>query len=82
MSATEPKRKSKSVPGGLLSHILREPLVHFLAMAGMLFLIQTLFATDERDVIVVDAQTQKFLFKQEEELQLHLQHRRLRNDVL
>ncbi|MBO9449916.1 peptidyl-prolyl cis-trans isomerase [Tropicibacter sp. R16_0] len=70
MSATEPKLKNKSAPGGLMSHILREPLVHFLAMAGVLFLIQALFATDERDIIVVDAQTQKFLFKQEEELQL------------
>lgn len=70
MSATEPKSKNNSAPRGLVSHIVREPLVHFLAMAGVLFLVQALFAADERDVIVVDAQTQQFLFKQEEELQL------------
>ncbi|SPJ28254.1 peptidyl-prolyl cis-trans isomerase [Falsiruegeria mediterranea] len=70
MSATEPKPENTSASRGFLSYFVREPLVHFLALAGLLFLMQGLFATDKRDLIVVDAQTQKFLFEQEEELQL------------
>ncbi|WP_164658473.1 peptidyl-prolyl cis-trans isomerase [Tropicibacter sp. Alg240-R139] len=54
----------------MVARVLREPLVHFLALAGLLFVMQALFATDQRDLIVVDTQTQKFLFDQEEELQL------------
>ena len=68
MSATEPEKPKQG--SGPVSRILREPVVHFLVLAGLLFLVQAVFGPDERDLIVVDAQTQKFLFKQEEELRL------------
>lgn len=82
MSAPEPKPEDTSAPRGFFSYILREPLAHFLVMAGLLFLVQALFAADERDVIVVDAQTQKFLFEQEEELQLRALSEKEKTEII
>ncbi len=50
--------------------VLREPLLHFLILAGLLFVAQAIFASDDRDLIVVDMATQDFLIQQEEDLLL------------
>ncbi|WP_108858558.1 peptidyl-prolyl cis-trans isomerase [Ruegeria sp. Alg231-54] len=50
--------------------IIREPLLHFLVLAALIFACQAIFAQDKRELILVDAATQKFLFDQEEELSL------------
>ena len=55
---------------GVLARLAREPLVHFLLLAGLLFLAQAIFAGDRREVIVVDAAAQQYLFRQQEELLL------------
>ncbi|WP_425046274.1 peptidyl-prolyl cis-trans isomerase [Primorskyibacter sp. S87] len=69
MSASDPAPNTAGVRG-LLGRLIREPVVHFLVLAGLLFAIQALFARDSRDLIVVDAATQEFLFNREEELLL------------
>lgn len=53
-----------------LRRLAAEPLFHFLLIAAGLFLLQALFAGDEREVIVVDTATQAFLLQQQEELLL------------
>lgn len=50
--------------------ILREPLFHFLILAALLFVVQAIFAGDDREEIVVDAPTQEFLLEREQELTL------------
>ena len=54
----------------LLRRFLREPLLHFLVLAAGLFVAQVIIGGDEREVIVVDAEAQKYLFSQEEDLRL------------
>ena len=53
-----------------LSRLVREPLLHFLVLAGLLFAAQAVFVGDTREVIVVDSTAQQFLFEQQEELLL------------
>ena len=55
--------------GGLYG-FLKEPLVHFLALAGLLFVLQALFAGDTREVISVGTDTQEYLFQQRQDLTL------------
>lgn len=69
MSASDTAPNSTDARG-LLGRMIHEPIVHFLVLAGLLFAMQALFARDSRDLIVVDAAMQEFLFKQEEELLL------------
>lgn len=54
----------------LFRRILREPLIHFVALAGMLFTAQAIYAGDNREIIRVDKTTQDFLIKQRGELLL------------
>ena len=65
---------SDTAPGETRRSVLRriagEPLVHFLALAGLLFAVQALFVGDTREVITVDAAAQQFLFDQQEQLLL------------
>ena len=49
---------------------LREPLVHFLGLAALLFVANAWFAGDEREVITVDADTQDYLIEQQQSLLL------------
>ena len=57
--------------GRTLAEILKEePLVHFLGIAALLFVANALFSGDERETITVAADTQAFLFKQQEDLLL------------
>ncbi|MEP2703400.1 MAG: peptidyl-prolyl cis-trans isomerase [Roseibium sp.] len=44
--------------------------MHFLLLAMALFALQAIAGGDEKEIIVVDAATQKYLFKQEEDLRL------------
>ncbi len=69
MSANEPAANGPNTRG-IFAFLIREPLVHFLVLAGLLFVAQALFARDSRDLIVVDAATQEFLFDREEEFLL------------
>lgn len=50
--------------------VRREPLVHFLGIAVLLFVANTVFSGDERETIVVDWSTQQFLIQQQEDLLL------------
>jgi hypothetical protein len=50
--------------------IRREPLVHFVLLAALLFLLDHLFASAQREKILVDRQTAEYLIKQREELEL------------
>ena len=59
---------SKSSPPA--STLLREPLLHFLVLAGLLFLVHSLWTKEEREKIVVDRQTAAFLIQQREDLEL------------
>ena len=50
--------------------LAREPLFHFLILAGLLFVAQALFGETQREEIFVDAQTQRFLVEQDRDLTL------------
>ena len=62
---------SSSTSGtGFLNDILKEPLVHFLVLAALLFVLQAVFTGDTRELISVDADTQEYLFQQRQDLTL------------
>jgi hypothetical protein len=48
----------------------REPLVHFLILAGLLFAFEHFWSARQKERIVVDRQTADFLIQQREELEL------------
>ena len=48
----------------------REPLVHFLVLAGLLFAFEHFWSARQKERIVVDRQTAEFLIQQREELEL------------
>ena len=50
----------------------REPLVHFVVAAGLLFLVSALWSGDAREVIRVDKATRDFLINQRAELLLQI----------
>lgn len=50
------------------SFLKREPLVHFLALAALLFLANAIFSRDDREVIRVDIATQEYLIDQRQDL--------------
>lgn len=66
----QPANPDQSSRRGLLAGLARDPLLHFLLLAVGLFALQWSVGEDERERIVVDAQAQAYLFKQEEELRL------------
>lgn len=53
-----------------LKRVVREPLIHFLALAAGIFALQFIVGADDREVIVVDQATRDYLIEQREELQL------------
>ncbi len=55
---------------GLGKFLRREPLVHFLALAALLFLLDAIWSGASREVIRVDRATIDFLVKQQEDLVL------------
>jgi len=57
-------------PSGVATTLLREPLVHFLGLAALLFVASAVFSGDEREVITVDVATQEYLIEQQQALTL------------
>lgn len=52
--------------------LLREPLVHFFALAALLFLINEIVSSTQKTQIVIDQQTADFLIRQREDLELRV----------
>ena len=50
--------------------LLKEPLVHFLVLAALLFALEQVFSSTQKEKIVVDGQTVEYLVKQREDLEL------------
>ena len=48
----------------------REPLIHFLVLAGLLFALEAIWSERQRERIVVDRRTAEFLIQQREDLEL------------
>ncbi|MFN3130549.1 hypothetical protein [Roseibium sp.] len=69
-ASAEMPQEDKPPKASLLRRFLREPLLHFLLLAAGLFVAQGIIGGDEREVIVVDAEAQRYLFSQEEDLRL------------
>ena len=55
---------------GIWQFLKREPLVHFLGIATLLFVANAVFSGDDREVIRVDVATQEYLVQQQQELLL------------
>ncbi|QDG77701.1 peptidyl-prolyl cis-trans isomerase [Labrenzia sp. PHM005] len=73
MNRQSSSQQQTSVDGQKVSGIqrfVREPLLHFLLLAALLFVVQAYLGGEEKELIVVDAETQKYLIKQEEDLRL------------
>ena len=60
----------KSASKSVWSFIRREPLVHFLGLAALLFVANAVLSGDEREVITVDVATQEYLIQAQEDLLL------------
>ena len=50
--------------------LAKEPLVHFLVLAMLLFGLEQVFSSTQKDKIIVDRQTVDYLIKQREDLEL------------
>lgn len=50
--------------------LVREPLVHFLLLATLLFVLEAVFSSTQKEQIIVDKQTVDFLINQREDLEL------------
>ena len=61
--------QTESSPGIGMS-LGREPLVHFLGLAALLFVANAIFSGDEREVITVDVATREYLVEQRQSLML------------
>ena len=55
---------------GIGRFLRREPLVHFLGLAALLFVANAVFSGDDREVITVDVATQEYLVQQQQDLLL------------
>ena len=53
-----------------LKSVLKEPLLHFLLLAALLFAVDYIWSSMQKEKIVVDRQTVDFLIKQREDLEL------------
>lgn len=65
-----------------LGRAMREPLLHFLLLAALLFVAHALFGNDTREEIVVDQETQRFLLERETDLTLAEPSRELLDQVI
>ena len=50
--------------------LLKERLVHFLVLAMVLLVLEHVFSSIQKEKIIVDEQTAKYLIKQREDLEL------------
>lgn len=69
-SPSEPNAEAEVRPKSFLQKFIEEPLLHFLLLAACLFVVHSLIGIEDKDLIVVDAEAQKYLFKQEQDLRL------------
>lgn len=53
-----------------LQKFLKEPLIHFLVLAALLFIAEYLFSAQQKERMVVDQQSIDFLIKQRTDLEL------------
>lgn len=53
-------------------NLLREPIVHFFALAALLFAVEAWFSADQKTQILVDQTTADFLIRQRENLELRV----------
>jgi hypothetical protein len=63
-------REQADRSAGVGHFLKREPLVHFLGLAALLFVVNAVFSGDHREVITVDIATQQYLIQQRQELVL------------
>jgi hypothetical protein len=71
MNCLFPSLSEQADPSAGLGHFLRrEPLVHFLGLAALLFVANAVFSGDDREVITVDVATQEYLVQQRQDLLL------------
>lgn len=78
------REKDNAVPGPsrLFAFIRKEPLVHFLALAALLFAANALFSADDREAITIDAATREYLIEQQQELLLRPMTDREKDEVI
>lgn len=50
--------------------LFKEPLLHFLLLAALLFVLEYVFSATQKEKIIVDEQTAEYLIKQREDLEL------------
>ncbi len=60
----------KSASKSVWRFIRREPLVHFLGLAALLFLANAMFSGDDREIITFDVATQEYLIQSHQDLLL------------
>ena len=61
-------RERTESPTNIWNVLKREPLVHFLGIAALLFIGNAVFSGDEREVITVDVPTQEYLIQLQQDL--------------
>lgn len=62
--------------------LVKEPLVHFLILAALLFGLEHVFSSTQKEQIVVDQQTAEYLIKQREDLELRTLSPEEREDTI
>ena len=62
--------------------LLREPIVHFFALAALLFAVEAYFSAEQKPQILVDQATADFLIRQREDLELRELNPAERRDVV
>lgn len=55
---------------GFLDRLRREPLIHFLGLAALLFVANAWLSGDEREIIAVDTATREYLVDRQQEMML------------
>mgnify|MGYP001819416232 CR=1 FL=1 len=61
---------------------LKEPLLHFLLLAVLLFALEAVFSSVQKEQVIVDQQTADYLIKQREDLELRQLSPEERNDTI
>ena len=66
----------------ITERLLHEPLVHFLVLAALLFLLEAAFSGARKETIIVDQQTIDYLIQQREDLELRKLNPDERHDTI
>ena len=56
----------------MILRLLREPMLHFFALAALLFVLEAYFSAGQKTRIVVDQVTADYLIRQREDLELRV----------